>query len=98
MLNTLKQSGINILRGKKDATTFSRQACFVNRFTSQGFKPLKSEAIHEGKEMPRNIAILDTFIKLQQYGRGGLEVIYKNTVSFLRGPKIALMPKGACPF
>ena len=33
VLNTLKQSGINILRGKKDATTFSRQACFVNRFT-----------------------------------------------------------------
>ena len=29
---------------KKDATTFSRQACFVNRFTLQGFK---SEAIHE---------------------------------------------------
>ena len=28
---------INILRGKKDATTFSRQACFVNRFTLQGF-------------------------------------------------------------
>ena len=26
---------INILRGKKDATTFSRQACFVNRFTLQ---------------------------------------------------------------
>ena len=24
---------INIMRGKKDATTFSRQACFVNRFT-----------------------------------------------------------------
>ena len=37
VLNTLKQSGINILRGKKDATTFSRQACFVNRFTLQGF-------------------------------------------------------------
>ena len=29
VLNTLKQSGINTLRGKKDATTFSRQACFV---------------------------------------------------------------------
>ena len=29
VLNTLKQSGINILRGKKDATAFSRQACFV---------------------------------------------------------------------
>ena len=28
---------INILRGKRDATTFSRQACFVNRFTLQGF-------------------------------------------------------------
>ena len=28
---------VNILRGKKDATTFSRQACFVNRFTLQGF-------------------------------------------------------------
>ena len=28
---------IYILRGKKDATTFSRQACFVNRFTLQGF-------------------------------------------------------------
>ena len=26
---------IYILRGKKDATTFSRQACFVNRFTNQ---------------------------------------------------------------
>ena len=34
------------MRGKKDATTFSRQACFVNRVTLQGFK-LKSEAIHE---------------------------------------------------
>ena len=32
-----------VLREKKDATTFSRQACFVNRFTLQGFmiKPLK---------------------------------------------------------
>ena len=39
---------INILRGKKDATTFSRQSCFVNRFTLQGFnKRVKSEAIHE---------------------------------------------------
>ena len=37
VLNMLKQSKINILRGKKDATTFSRQACFVNRFTLQGF-------------------------------------------------------------
>ena len=45
VLNTLKQSGINILRGKKDATIFSRQACFVNRFTLQGL--MKSEAIHE---------------------------------------------------
>ena len=35
----LKQSGINILRGKKDTTSFSQQACFVNRFTLQGFKP-----------------------------------------------------------
>ena len=26
------------MRGKKDATTYSRQACFVNRFTLQGFK------------------------------------------------------------
>ena len=26
---------IYILRGKKDATTFFRQACFVNRFTNQ---------------------------------------------------------------
>ena len=25
--------GHKYLRGKKDATTFSRQACFVNRFT-----------------------------------------------------------------
>ena len=34
---------IYMLREKKDATTFSRQACFVNRFTLQGFmiKPLK---------------------------------------------------------
>lgn len=52
----------------------------------------------ERKEMPRNIAILDTFITLQQYGSGGLEVIYKNTVIFLRGPKIALMPKGDAHF
>ena len=37
VLNMLKQSGINILRGKKDATTFSQQACFVNRLTLQGF-------------------------------------------------------------
>ena len=37
VLNTLKQSGINIFRGKRDAITFSRQACFVNRFTLQGF-------------------------------------------------------------
>ena len=29
---------INIMRGKKDATTYSRQAGFVNRFTLQGFK------------------------------------------------------------
>ena len=26
------------MRGKKDAATYSRQACFVNRFTLQGFK------------------------------------------------------------
>ena len=49
VLNTLKQSRINILRGKKDATTFSRQACFVNRFTLQGFNerifPVASEII-----------------------------------------------------
>ena len=39
VLNKLKQSGINIPIniGKRDATTFSRQACFVNRFTLQGF-------------------------------------------------------------
>ena len=37
VLNMLKQSEINILRGKKDATRFSQQACFVNRFTLQGF-------------------------------------------------------------
>ena len=30
---------VNILWGKKDATTFSRQACFVIRFTLQGFNP-----------------------------------------------------------
>ena len=35
-------------RRKKDATTFSQQACFVNRFTLHSLiKPLKSEAIHE---------------------------------------------------
>ena len=49
VLNMLKQSGINILRGKKDTTTFSRQACFVNRFTLQGFNerifPVASEII-----------------------------------------------------
>ena len=28
---------INILRGKKDATTFTQQACFMNHFTLQGF-------------------------------------------------------------
>ena len=34
---------------KKGRNYISRQACFVNRFTLQGFKikPLKSEAIHE---------------------------------------------------
>ena len=37
---------IYILR-KKGRNYISRQACFVNRFTLQGFKPLKSEAIHE---------------------------------------------------
>ena len=42
VLNTLKQSGRNILRGTKDATTFSRQACFVSSFTPQGF----NERIH----------------------------------------------------
>ena len=36
VLNMLKQSEIN-RKKKKDATTFSRQACFVNRFTLQGF-------------------------------------------------------------
>ena len=30
---------VNILWGKKDATIFSRQACFVIRFTLQGFNP-----------------------------------------------------------
>ena len=32
---------------KKGRNYISRQACFVNRFTLQGIKPLKSEAIHE---------------------------------------------------
>ena len=33
---------------KEGRNYISRQACFVNRFTLQGFnKPLKSEAIHE---------------------------------------------------
>ena len=32
---------------KKRRNFISRQACLVNRFTLQGFKPLKSEAIHE---------------------------------------------------
>ena len=32
------------MRGKKGRNYISRQACFVNRFTLQGFKPLKSEA------------------------------------------------------
>ena len=49
VLNTLKQRGINILRGKKDATTFSQQACFVNCFTLQGFNerifPVASDII-----------------------------------------------------
>ena len=31
------QKNINILKGKKEGNTFSRQACFVNRFTFQGF-------------------------------------------------------------
>ena len=40
------------MRGKKRRNYISRQACFVIRFTLQGFKikgikPLKSEAIHE---------------------------------------------------
>ena len=35
VLNTLKRSGINILGGKKDTTTFSWQAWFVKRFTKQ---------------------------------------------------------------
>ena len=38
VLNTLKQSRINIMRGKKGRNYISRQACFVNRFTLQGFK------------------------------------------------------------
>ena len=33
----LQVAYIYFLRGKKDATSFSRQACFVNRFTLQGF-------------------------------------------------------------
>ena len=42
---------IYMLREKKDATTFSRQACFVNRFTLQGFmiKPLKRGLKHDRK-------------------------------------------------
>ena len=44
VLNTLKQSRISIMRGKKGRNYISRQACFVNRFT---LKPLKREAIHE---------------------------------------------------
>ena len=36
VLNTLKQSRINIMRGKKGRNYISRQACFVNRFTLQG--------------------------------------------------------------
>ena len=41
------------MRGNKRRNYVSQQACFVNRFTLQGFnnihviKPLKSEAIHE---------------------------------------------------
>ena len=37
VLNMLKQSRINIMRGKKGSNFISRQACFVNRF----------KAIHE---------------------------------------------------
>ena len=37
VLNTLKQSRINIMRGKKGRNYISRQACFVKRFTLQGF-------------------------------------------------------------
>ena len=36
VLNTLKQSRINIMRGKKGRNYISRQACFMNRFTLQG--------------------------------------------------------------
>ena len=41
MLNTLKQSRINIMRGKKDVTTFPDKPVY------KPIKPLKSEAIHE---------------------------------------------------
>ena len=37
VFNMLKQSRINIMRGKKGRNYISRQACFMNRFTLQGF-------------------------------------------------------------
>ena len=35
---------LTILRGKKDATTFSRQACLVNCFTLLGFENFVKDA------------------------------------------------------
>ena len=41
VLNTLKQSRINIMRGKKDVSTFPDKPVY------KPIKPLKSEAIHK---------------------------------------------------
>ena len=50
---TQGQKNINILRGKKDATTFSRQAYFVNRFTLHTFStPPPPPAIIKGVLAP----------------------------------------------
>ena len=64
VLNTLKQSGINILRGNKDTTTFSRQACLVYRFTlyrnhltsfRHPCKKKRAIEIHLGPQRPKKV-------------------------------------------
>ena len=77
-----------ISRGKKDPTTFSRQACFVNRFTS--FQPLKSEAIPETGFFPLKIFIPLCFNVLSTVPRETLVSTVELTVNISYRPSLEL--------
>ena len=62
VLNTLKQSGINILRGKKDATTFPDKP--VSSIASL-FRGLMKEYSSDYRVYTRRICIIDYAVNLK---------------------------------